>query len=159
MSFEPHDPLPRWGEVGIHGVHRPREWDVVVVAEAPGLAGDEHRFALAGPEPADPALAPLAAAVAEALAPPFRAHAVRRAGGRWSVGARRIEVVELPDGVPGEEIVLSFDGRDRVLEIDGLPAFRDLPELERLAAARHETWVVRATRIGARAWEVAVSPL
>ena len=37
----PHDPGPHWGEVGIHGLHRPREWDLVVTVEAPEMAGDE----------------------------------------------------------------------------------------------------------------------
>ena len=40
----PHDPTPRWGEVGIHGVARPREWDAVVTAEAPQLGVGELEF-------------------------------------------------------------------------------------------------------------------
>ena len=40
---EPHDPGPHWGEVGIHGVHRQRDWDALVAAAA-GDPGDEVRF-------------------------------------------------------------------------------------------------------------------
>ena len=64
----PLDTAPRWGEVGIHGVHRPREWDAVSIAEAPELAGSEARFvALADgsilAETDDLGLEPLAAAL------------------------------------------------------------------------------------------------
>ena len=31
---EPVDPGPNWGEVGIHGVSRPRRWDAVGSVEA-----------------------------------------------------------------------------------------------------------------------------
>ncbi len=40
----PHDPGPHWGEVGIHGLHRPREWDAVLTVEAPDVPGDEGWF-------------------------------------------------------------------------------------------------------------------
>ena len=40
----PHDTTPRWGAAGIHGVPRPRQWDAVATAEAPGLMRDEIEF-------------------------------------------------------------------------------------------------------------------
>ncbi|TML56014.1 MAG: hypothetical protein E6G15_02065 [Actinobacteria bacterium] len=40
----PVDPGPHWGETGIHGLPRPRRWDAVGAAEAPGLTGDELHF-------------------------------------------------------------------------------------------------------------------
>ena len=40
----PHDPGPHWGEVGIHGLHRQREWDAVVTVEAPGAEGADLWF-------------------------------------------------------------------------------------------------------------------
>jgi hypothetical protein len=156
VTHDPLDSRPRWGEVGIHGVHRLREWDAIVTASAPGLAGDELEFVVADGVALDAAFAPLAAAVP--LEPPFRAHAVRR-GERWAVAARRIDVVELAPAPPGDELVLSFDGRDRIVELDGMPDFRPLPELERLGAARYDAYVVRATRLDRAHWEVSVSPL
>jgi hypothetical protein len=97
----PVDPGPRWGEVGIHGVHRPREWDAVVVAEAPELGGEDARFVvladgsiLAETDELD--LEPLAAALEGSLAAPYRAEAVRRGDGLWAVAARRVQVVEVP---------------------------------------------------------------
>src|SRR3954462_8256569 len=88
----PVDTGPRWGEVGIHGVARPREWDAVVTTQA-GLEGDHAAFVALpdgtlviedGPDDA----APLAEAVERSLQPPYRAEAVHRGDGAWSVGAR-----------------------------------------------------------------------
>ena len=74
----PHDPGPHWGEVGIHGLHRQREWDDLRTVEAAGLVGDELWFvALADGrtilEEGEDDPGPLAAAVG--LEPPYRAHA------------------------------------------------------------------------------------
>jgi hypothetical protein len=93
---EPIDPGPHWGSTGIHGVPRPRRWDAVGSAEAPGLTGDEvHFVALPNGDlvveediPAD-TLAPLAEAVEQAVEPPYRAEAVRRAEDMWAIAARR----------------------------------------------------------------------
>ena len=40
----PHDPGPHWGEVGIHGLHRQREWDALTTVDAPEVVGDELWF-------------------------------------------------------------------------------------------------------------------
>lgn len=101
--------------------------------------------------------APLAAAVA--LAPPFRAEAVRRADRRWAVGARGIETVDLIVDPGGEHVELAWDGRERSVRIDDSPTLGSVPELERLGAARSPTYVVTATRLQGRTWEVAVTPL
>ena len=162
----PHDTQPRWGEPGIHGVNRPREWDAVATAEAPELAGDQVEFVVladgsllvdeevdAGP------LEPLAAALDGMLAPPYRAAGVRRGPGIWAVGARRIEIAELPEDVGGDEIVLSVTHGERTLTVDGSPEFGGMPALERLGAARSESFVLRASRLDATLWEVVISPL
>jgi hypothetical protein len=101
--------------------------------------------------------APFAAAVA--LAPPFRAEAVRRADRRWSVGARRIETVDLATDPGGEHVELVWDGQERSVRIDDSPTLASVPELERLGAARSSAYVVTATRLVGRTWEVAVTPL
>ena len=161
-----HDTQPRWGEAGIHGVHRPREWDAVVTAEAPDLAGDQVEFVVladgsllvdeevdAGP------LEPLAAALDGVLAPPYRAIGIRRGGETWAVGARRIEIAELPEDVAGDQIVLSVAQGERTLTVDGAAVFGGIPALERLGAERYESFVLRASRLDATLWEVSVSPL
>lgn len=166
----PHDTGPRWGEVGIHGVARPREWDAVVNVDAPELGVGQLEF-VALPdgtlvvddevegelEPG--ALDPLATALEAQLAPPYRARAVWRGGSSWGVAARRIDVAELPADVEGDEIVLSVAGGERSLTVDGQASRTRIPALERLGAARGEAFVVRAERLAEQAWEVEISLL
>jgi hypothetical protein len=164
----PHDPTPRWGEVGIHGVARPREWDAVVRAEAPRLGVGELDFVTLpdgtlvfddtlGLEPGS--LDPLAAALETQLQPPYRAQAVWQGASSWGIAARRIEVAQLPPDVTGDTIVLSVADGERSLTVDGEPSRRRLPELEKLGAARGESFVVRAERLAELAWEVEISLL
>lgn len=166
MRDEPHDTLPRWGEVGIHGVHRPRRWDAVVSAEAAELSGEALTFTVLPDgtlladvdDLPDGALAPLADAVEAELEPPYRAEAVRH-DTVWAVAAKRIEVVEVDEEVDGDEIELSRRAGERMLLVDGRPAFGSLRALERLAGERFDDYVVRATRLDENLWEVAVAPL
>lgn len=158
----PHDPGPHWGEVGIHGLHRQREWDAVATLELPEAVGDETWFVVlenglvvAEAGNADPA--PFRSATA--LDPPFRAHAVRRDGATWAVAARGIETLELADDPGGDEIEIAWDGSERSVRIDGEPTLSGVTALERLGAERHRTYVVRAARVSGSTWEVAVSPL
>ena len=152
-------PPPRapWDTAGIHGIHRPREWDVVVTVDAPGIEGERAQFValsrddlLVEEGPND--LEALASAIEGRLAPPYRAEAVRRAGDLWAVAARSIEVVDLP-GVDGDEIELSVRHGERSLAVDGCRAFGTIPALERPEHA------VRARRLDGETWEIAVDPL
>jgi hypothetical protein len=162
----PHDPGPHWGEVGIHGLARPREWDAVASVEAPELRGDEATF-VALPdgslliEEGDTELdaTPLADALEQRLQPPYRARAVRRRGGVWAVAGTAIEVVELADEPGGDELELVWDGAERTVRIDGAVTPRGLPTLERIGAERHAAYVVRASRLEGTSWEVWVAPL
>ena len=104
------------GDVGFHGVARPRRWDAVVSAEAE-LPGDEVHFAalpegtlLVDEEVPDGALLPLADAVEQVLAPPYRAEGVRRGENVWAVAANRIEVRAFPGHVE-DELELIEDGQ------------------------------------------------
>jgi len=160
----PHDTTPRWGEAGIHGVHRPREWDATAVVEAPDLEGDELEFValpdgtllVDGEE--DPA--PLADALETSVESPYRARAVRQTETAWAVAARRIEVVELSGDVDGDALELTVHDGERTFLLDGRPEFGSVPELEQLAAAKgFESYAIRALRLDGRLWEVQVSPL
>jgi hypothetical protein len=154
---------PRWQEVGIHGVHRPREWDAVVAVEAEGVEGDQARFValpdetLLVEEGID--VDPLAAALDDVVQPPYRAEAVRRGPTQWAVGVRRIEVVELEDDPEGDEVTLTSRDGERTLLVDGAPAFGSIPALERLGAARSANYVVQARRLVDALFEVRVVPL
>jgi hypothetical protein len=166
---QPGEP-PGWdgeqrGEPGIHGVPRPRRWETVATAEAPLLHGDAVHFValpdgtlVVDEEQPDDSLAPLADAIEERLAPPYRAEAVRRDAERWAVGASRIRVTDLP-GLDGEqaELVATRDGR--VLTVDGRPRFGSAPALERLGEAVGGEFAVRARRLDGDLWEVEASPL
>jgi len=161
---EPVDPGPHWGEVGIHGVSRPRRWDAVGSVEVPDLEGNEIHFValpsgdvvLDGDEP-EGTIAVLAGAVEESVDRPYRAEAVRRDGDVWAIAAQRIQVAEF-DG-PGEELQLAASSGDRMLTVDGERSFGTVPELEKLAASLGRDYVVRARRVAGRVWEVEASPL
>ncbi len=158
-------PRSAWDDlVGIHGIHRQRQWDAVVTAKA-DVSGGELWFvglpdgSLLLEEGGDGDLTPLATAVEGELSRPYRAIAVRRAGNIWAIAARRIEVVELEDDPGGDELELSWNGSERTYRVDGEPSFGGARSLERLAEQRFETWAVRASRLDGALWEVTVAPL
>lgn len=127
-----------------------------------GLTGDEARFVALDAdrlvvEAGDAEPSGFVGAVT--LAPPFRAHAVRRDGDLWVVGARRIETVRLAVDPGGDAVELVWDGTERTVRIDGEPTLAGVPELERLGASRYRAYVVTATRLEGRDWELAVAPL
>jgi hypothetical protein len=146
LSLGDDPPRAPWDAAGIHGLQRLREWDVVETVEAPQLPGERSAFvALQRGEviveegPDDPLV--LAEAVERDLAPPYRAEAVKRDGGLWAVGAKRVEILELP-GVEGDEIDVATRGELREVVIDGERAFGSIPQLERpgrlVRARRHD---------------------
>jgi hypothetical protein len=101
---------------GIHGVHRQREWDAVATVEAE-LPVEQLEFValpdgtlVVEEDVPDGALSPLADAVEESLAAPYRAQAVHQDGQIWAVGAKRIEVRAFPDH-DEDELELVEDGR------------------------------------------------
>jgi hypothetical protein len=153
-------PFP-WDEVGIHGVARPREWDAVVMVEAPGLKGDEVSFVALDHgdlvvDEGEGDLSPLANALEQSLRRPYHAIAIRRGDTQWAVAAKAIVVAELPEVAGDElELVLTAAG-ERHLRVDGETAFGRIPELEALADGDA---VVRARQIEGALWEVQVDPL
>jgi hypothetical protein len=153
------DPRPRWQEAGVHGLARPREWDATVTAEAPGVGADEAVFVVLRDktvlveEGGDESLEPLAAAVEESLEPPYRARASRQSETLWAVQARRIRVLEIPDGPAGDTIELITTPEGTTLTVDDAREFGSIPALEGLGD------VVRATRLDGDLWEIQVEKL
>ena len=166
MAPPPENPGPHWGEVGIHGVPRLREWDAVLTVEVEGLSGDEARF-VALPDGSllvehageRDDLSPLADAADASLPPPYRAEAVRRAGATWAVGLRSLEVVELEEEVDGDEIVLTVHDGVRDVTVDGQRSFGSLRTLERYAGQRFSSYSLTARRLDGDLWEVQAAPL
>jgi len=144
--------------VGITGLQRPSEWDVVVLAEAPAVAADELELTVLadGTLLGDPSAEPLVRAIP--LDPPFSAQAVRKEGALFSVGANGIEVIELPAHVTGDEIELAVSGGEHTVTVDGMRSFAAVPELEALGG-RYAEYVVRARRLGGTSWQVDVEAL
>jgi hypothetical protein len=158
----PHDPGPHWGEVGIHGLHRQREWDAVVTVAAPELAGDElWLVALADGRVVVEEGGGDAASLVQALGrpAPYRAHAVRRSERIWAVAVQAVETVQLESDPGGTFVELVWDGIERSVRIDDAPTLVGIPELERLGAERHDAYVVTASRLVDAVWEVGVAPL
>jgi hypothetical protein len=148
----------------LHG-GRPRRWDVVAMADAPLLVGDDVHFValddgslVTEEKVAEGAVDPLAEALEEQLRPPYRAEAVRN-GERWAVAANAIDVVELPEEVPGDRVELVKRGEERELTVDDAPSLAAMPSLEAYGDARGGDYVARADRIDGDLWEVQISPL
>ncbi len=143
-----------WDKAGIHGVHRPREWDEVATVEAE-VAGNRATFVVLddriviedGPDDVEP----LAAALS--LDPPYRVEAVRRSEDVWAVAARGIEVVELP-GIDGTELELTRRAGERTFVVDGERRFGSIPVLE-----RDGDHTIRARRLDGDLWETEASLL
>ena len=101
--------------VGIHGVSRPRVWDLVTSAEA-DLPGEAVHFAslpdgtlVVEEDVPDGSLASLAEAIEVTLQPPYRAEAVRKSDSVWGVAANRIQVKAYPEE-EGDELERVEDG-------------------------------------------------
>jgi hypothetical protein len=147
-------------EAGIHGIPRERQYDAVATTEAPDVEGDAARFVGLENgslliEEGDGDLTPLADAIEQKIARPYRANAVRRGETTWAVAAHRRRVDELPEP-GGDEVELVLNGDEKILVVDGNRSFGTMPELEQLADGNA---VVRAARLDGTLWEVRVDPL
>jgi len=162
---EPIDPRhPFWQVVGIHGIPREREWDAVASAEAPGLPGDDVEFVVlpdgslvVDEDVPDGTLAPLADALS--LPAPYHAFGLRQDADVWSVAAKRVQVVDVPEQVEGDEIQLVVTDETKTLVVDDMPSSASIPSLEAFAAEQFGSFVLRASRLDDLLWEVTVIPL
>ena len=147
-------------ETGIHGIPRERQYDAVAATDAPDAEGSSARFVGLEDgsllvEEGDGDLTPLAEAIEQDLARPYRANAVRRGETQWAIAARRLRVVQLPEP-GGDEVELVVRGEEKTLVVDGNRSFGTIPELEQLAEGDA---VIRAARLDGALWEVRVDPL
>jgi hypothetical protein len=149
----------------LHG-GKPRRWDAVGTAEAAGLPGDALEFTalpdgtlLVEDELPDDALSPLVDFVEQAVAPPYRARAVRSEGDLWAVAANAIQVVEVTAEIPGDTVSLAMQDGERTLLVDERPAWESIPELEQHGAAARADFVLSAERLDGNLWAVEVNPL
>ena len=148
----------------LHGVARPRRFDLITTAEAPGLQGNEVKFValpdgtlIVEDERGDEQLGALADTVEQQLAPPYRAHGVRQTERLWAVSASRIEVAEI--AADGERLELTQTEEGKTLLVDGRREFGSIPELEHLGEALGARFAVEAERLDADLWEVRLAAL
>ena len=144
----------------------PKEWDAADTVDVPGLAGNLVEFTtlpngdlIIDEESGNADLSPLADAVEGHLNPPYRAVATRQDGELWGVGAKRIEVAQIPFPT-GDSLELSRNGDDEELSVDGEPSNDPVPlELERLGEAAGDSFYVEARRIDGDFWEIRATAL
>jgi hypothetical protein len=147
-------------ETGIHGVPRERQYDAVVTAEASDVQRESASFVALEDgsllvEEGEGDLTPLADAIEQEVARPYRATAIRRGADTWAVAAHALRVLELPEP-GGDEIELVLNGDEKTLVVDGDRSFGTIPELEELTNGEA---VIRASRLDGALWEVRVDPL
>jgi hypothetical protein len=169
LEWEPtHEPGANMFKGTLDVLHggRPRRWDAVATAEAPGLGGDEVDFTalpdgtlLVDDAVPEGVLSPLAEAVEQSVSPPYKAHGVRGEGELWGVAANRIEVVEVPEEIDGDTVSLVVQGEQRSLVVDDRPAWTEIPTLEALALGRHREFVLHAERLDGALWAVKINAL
>ena len=173
--------VPRWLPVGIHGVPRSREWDVVIQVTLPELADstlaelslkrlpDGAILVQGDGEIPAAALVRLTSVLADELQLDGAGEAVgvRCGVDDWSIAARqlRLDVVDLPDlGEVSEVSVAVTPDGERVVLVDGEEVdpdgalARDADVLEERGLARFDSFVARAERSGS-AWELTLDPL
>ncbi|HEX5172518.1 MAG TPA: hypothetical protein VFV91_00050 [Gaiellaceae bacterium] len=144
----------------------PKEWDAAVTVNAPALAGDRAEFTtipngdvLVDEETGDADLSPLADAVERHVDPPYRAVAVRQGSELWAVGAKRIEVAEIPFPA-GDKLELARNDGDEELRVDGEPSDEAVPPaLARVGEVLGDSFYVEASRIDGDLWEVRATAL
>ena len=158
-------PRPLWQEPGVTGLHRPREADAVVTVEAPDVEGDAVLFvsladgSLLVEEGPDSPLDALAAAVEQALRPPYRARAVRRGETLWAIEAKRIELLSIPDAPMGDAIDVTHTAEGTAVAVDGERIFGSIPVLEQRGQREGTDYTVHAERLDDDAGEVRAAAL
>jgi hypothetical protein len=139
----------------------PKEWDVAITITAPALTGDRVEFTtipngdvIVGQEDGDADLTTLADAVEQHVSPPYRAVGHRQEGNLWGVGAKRVQVAQIPFP-DGEKLEFSHHVDSGELRVDGEPSDSLVPsELERLGEMLGDSFYVEAERIDGDVWEV-----
>ncbi len=157
---------PLYDVTAIHGIPRNREWDAVASARAPELTGDQAEFValqdgtlFTDDDLPDDSLTPLANALDSLVQAPYHALARRQEGDVWGVAAIRVNVVEVPEDVPGDKVDLAVNEGERTVLVDEVESRVDVPSLEEFAAEQFGSFVLRASRLDDTLWEVTVLPL
>ena len=157
---------PFWQVAGIHGVPRAREWDAVASAEAPGLPGEEIEFValedgtlVVDEDLPEGVLSPLADALDSTLEAPYHAYAQRREEWVWVVAALLVDVVEVDEELAGDTVSIVVNDGERTAMVAEADHPARIEALERFAEQDFQSYVLQASRIDNRLWEVTVNGL
>jgi hypothetical protein len=161
----PRSGLVRAGVVDGSGVG-PKEWDVAITVTAPALPGDRVAFTtipngdvIVDEESGNADITALADALELHVSPPYRAVGHRQDGDLWGIGAKRIQVAQIPFP-DGDRLEFSRHVDSGELRVDREPSDSLVPaELERLGETLGDRFYVEAERIDADLWEVRVAAL
>jgi hypothetical protein len=152
--------------LAVHGIPREREWDAVASAQAPDLPGEHVEYvALADgtlvvdEDVPEGSLSLLADALEGQISPPYHGYAFWQQDDVWAVAAKRVQIVEVPEDVPGDEIELTVNNGTLSTVLDGEESRVEIPSLETFASQQFGSFVLRASRLDDLLWEVTVIPL
>ena len=164
-GLEARAPMPS-DLLAVHGIPREREWDGVASAQAPDLPGEHVEYvALADgtlvvdEDVPDGSLSPLADALAGRISPPYHGYGFWQQDDVWAVAAKRVQIVEVPEDVPGDEVQLTVNNGALSAVVDGEESRAEIPSLETFASQQFGSFVLRASRLDDLLWEVTVIPL
>ncbi|HKD93778.1 MAG TPA: hypothetical protein VKB43_03620 [Gaiellaceae bacterium] len=144
----------------------PKEWDVATMAVVQSVSGKWVEFitlpngdVIVDRDVRNVDLTPLVDAIEEHLSPPYRAYATRQTGTLWGVGAKRIQVAQIPFP-SGDTLELTRSPGNDEFNVDGEPSDEAVPpELEAVGTAIGESFYVEAGRIDGDFWEVKATVL
>jgi hypothetical protein len=149
---------------GVMGVGPGRTWDAVVSTHAGELTGDAVTFValddgtlIVFDDVPDGSLGPIADALEEMVAPPYRGAAAKNEGDVWTAVAESVVIAELP-GVAGDVVDLSLVDGVRELTIDGESKTSPVPALDNLAEGSGDV-ALHAERVDGDLFAVDVFPL
>jgi hypothetical protein len=152
--------------LAVHGIPRDREWDAMASAEAPDLPGDKLEYValedgtlIVDEDFPEDALTPLADALEGQIRAPYHGYALRQEGDVWSVAAKRVQIVEIPEDVPGDEVEMTLHDGSQTVVVDGADSSAGIPSLEAFASQQFGSFVLHASRLDDTLWEVTVLPL
>jgi len=152
--------------LAVHGIPREREWDAVASAQAPDLPGEHVEYvALADgtlvvdEDVPEGSLSLLADALEGQISPPYHGYAFWQQDDVWAVAAKRVQIAEVPEDVPGDEVELTVNNGARSTVVDGEESRVEIPSLESFASQQFGSFVLRASRLDDLLWEVTVIPL
>jgi hypothetical protein len=107
----------------------------------------------------DGALAPLADAFDGLLDAPYHAVALRQEEDVWTAAALRVDVVEVPEDVDGDQVDIVVNEGERRVLVDKAESRAEIPSLEDFAGQQFGSFVLHASRLDETLWEVTVLPL